>query len=169
MKPFCYVAILLLQLVVLFVQGQSNADSLLRIVQEDRRDTAEAKALNALGLSFARKDIQKSKSYYLQSMPISLNGGFIKPLSYSYAQLSMLYGDLGLIDSSYYYLTLLKKLGAANPSIKVNYLQAAGLYYKRQNKFKEAMPFMLEGLAMTRAELRTDSSVKAGLAWQGRC
>jgi len=160
MKPFRYVAIALVLMSALFVNGQTNTDSLLRIVQEDRRDTAEAKALNELASAISRTDMQQAKSYYLQSVQISQSGHFTRPLSVSYARLTNLYGDMGLIDSGSYYLTLLQKIVDADPYLRPNYVQAAGLFYKGQNKFKEALPFQLEAVNLARADVKTDSSVK---------
>ncbi|HVU58651.1 MAG TPA: sensor histidine kinase [Puia sp.] len=160
MKPFRYAVVALLLMTTLFVQGQTDTDSLLRIVQEHRRDTAEARALNELASAVLRTDMQQAKAYYLLSAEISRSGHFIRPLSNSYARLTNLYGDMGLADSGKYYLTLLKKIAEADPYLRANYVQAAGLFYKGQNKLKEALPFQLEAVSLARADVKTDSSVR---------
>src|SRR5438132_1253227 len=104
MKPSRYVMIVLLQAFVLFVQGQTNqtnTDSLLSIVREDRKDIEGARALNALAFTVARTDLQKAKSYLLQSVAISRNGNFTLPLSNAYVQLTERYQDIGLGDSAF--------------------------------------------------------------------
>jgi len=160
MKPFRYVPMVLLQTLVLLAQGQSNVDSLERIVREDRRDTSEARALNQLGAFFVRTDMQKAKSYWLRSVEVSQSGRLPVQLSVACGQLSQVYQDIGISDSALYYLTLMKKLAASDPSGREAFAQTAGLYYKKQSKYKEALPFMLEAMELARASAKTDSSVK---------
>jgi two-component system, NarL family, sensor histidine kinase UhpB len=144
--------IILIALNVCTLQGQSNViDSLLQVIAKHPRDTNEIKTLHRLSIEFMRKDINKAMSYLHQMITLAklLNTDF--GLSSGYSGLVGVHQNTGLLDSAQYYLDLMKVL-AQNPSNKkavTNYFSTAGLFYKNQGKFKEALPYLLEGLRLS--------------------
>ena len=169
MKRLRYLLAGLLQTLCFLAAGQTNpTDSLLRIVQENKRDMAEAKALNALAADYVRTDMGKAKECLYRSMGITVGADLPTQLSSSYAQMTSICQNIGQPDSAIYYLTLLEKLAEGRPTVRSNYVQAAGLYYKRQNNIKAALPFMLEALEMCAARTKTDPSVVNRTALAGQ-
>jgi two-component system, NarL family, sensor histidine kinase UhpB len=138
--------------------GQTKIDSLLRIVATHPRDTNEIKTLHRLGVEFMRKDVNKAKSYFHQEVTLAKSLRTDFGLSSGYSGLVGMHQNTGLLDSAQYYLDLMKLL-AQNPSNKkavTNYYSTAGLFYKNQGKFKEALPFLLEGLRLSKDGDKTD-------------
>jgi len=143
-----------------FATGQRPAtDSLLNVVRENRRDVGEARALLALANAYARTDLGKTKAYLYQAIELASASGLYLPLSAAYNQLVLYQQDLGRIDSASWFLDQLKKLSEVHPEFRGNYVQAAGLFYKRQQEFKTALPFLLEALDRSTAAAKADSSV----------
>jgi signal transduction histidine kinase len=135
-------------------------DSLLRIVKEHRKDTTEVKALNELGVEFSRKDITRQREYLYKGITLSkeLNTPLLTGF---YALMTTLQQSTGNNDSARYYLELLRTASAANPKNErmfINYNQTAGLFYKNSGQSKEALPYMLRTLEVTR-----DSTTRAGM------
>ncbi len=152
MKTLRFLLAGLYQTLFFVAAGQTNAtDSMLRIVQENKHDMAEARALNALAVDYARTDMGKAKACLYRSMEITVGADMPVQLSSSYAQMSTICENTGQPDSAAHYLNLLKKLAETSPSVRSNYVQAAGLYYKRQNNIKAALPYMLGGLKIAGA------------------
>jgi two-component system sensor histidine kinase UhpB len=73
-------------------------------------------------------------------------------------------------DSAKYFLSLVKRLAdeKACSVCESNYYSMAGLFYKIQGKYREALPFMLESLRLDKERVKTNPSVNArtGLAGQ---
>jgi two-component system, NarL family, sensor histidine kinase UhpB len=138
-------------------------DSLLRIVAKHPRDTNEIRALDYLSTEYMRKDIKKAKAYSYEHITLakSLNTDF--GMHAAYAGLVAMHQDTGNLDSARYYLDLLEKLSKQNPTnIKAasNFNNSAGLFYKNQGKYREALPFMLEGLRIMKGS--KDKTAYAG-------
>lgn len=139
--------------------GQTKViDSLQRFIEKHPRDTNEIKALHRLGIEFMRKDINKAKSYLYQEVALakSLTTNF--GLSSGYSGLVGVHQITGLLDSAQYYLDLMKILAqdVSNKKAVTNYFSTAGLFYKNQGKFKEALPYLLEGLGLSKNGDKTD-------------
>ncbi|HMH21088.1 MAG TPA: tetratricopeptide repeat protein [Puia sp.] len=141
--------ILLLGVSSSFAQAQVTViDSLRTIIQENKQDAEENKALNALASEYTRTDMAKAKTYLYMSIVLSGNLKNALLLSYAWSQMVTLQINTGRADSAQYYLLLLRKLaGASDQSgVKASYNFAAGLFYRKQGNFKEALPYMLECL-----------------------
>lgn len=139
--------------------GQTKViDSLQRFIEKHSRDTNEIKALHRLGIEFMRKDINKAKSYLYQEVALakSLTTNF--GLSSGYSGLVGVHQITGFLDSAQYYLDLMKILAqdVSNKKAVTNYFSTAGLFYKNQGKFKEALPYLLEGLRLSQNGDKTD-------------
>jgi two-component system, NarL family, sensor histidine kinase UhpB len=151
----------LIAILFITISGHSQTaviDSLLQVIANHPRDTNEIKTLNRLSTEFMRKDINKAKSYLYQLVTLAkaLNTDF--GLSSGYSGLVGVHQNTGLLDSALYYLDLMKIL-AQNPSDKnavTNYFSTAGLFYKNQGKFKEALPYLLEGLRLSKNGDKTE-------------
>ena len=169
MKCCRYLLVGVLQTLFFVAAGQTNAtDSLLRIVQENKRDMAEAKALNALASDYVRTDMGKAKECLHRAMDICAGADLPIQLGGAYALMTSICQNIGQPDSAIYYLTLLQKLSEGRPAVRSNYVQAAGLYYKRQSNIKAALPFMLEALEMCAARTKADPSVVNRTALAGQ-
>jgi two-component system sensor histidine kinase UhpB len=135
-----------------FCFGQSNKiDSLQRVIARHTHDTIEIKAISILAEEFQRKDMAKAKSYVFQQIELAkaLNTNF--GMSWAYLRLVSIYQNAGRLDSAQYYLLRLEALAKNNNDKKAfgNYAQAAGLFYKNQGKYKEALPFLLEAIELS--------------------
>src|SRR6185437_7475989 len=160
MKYFRPMLLLLLQALSMLVAAQPNAnDSLLDIIRQDRRDLSEARALNALAFNYARTDLAKAKGCLYRSIELASAGHFGVQLSAAYTQMVFCQQDVGQVDSAGVFLRLLKHLSDSDANLRSNYVQAAGLFYKRQQNFKAAMPFLLEALDRAKAAAAADPSV----------
>ena len=168
MKYLYYALPLLLQVFSLSVSGQPNPnDSLLGIIRADRRDVAEVRAINALAANYARTDMSKARALLYQSIDLASSSNFPLQLSAAYTQMVTLQQDIGQIDSAAWYLHLLKQLSESNPDLRLNYVQAAGLFYKRQQNFRAALPFLLESFDKAAAAAAADPSVVKRTAQAG--
>ena len=146
------------------------ADSLNKIIRENRLDKQEAVALNNMAIEYARSDMAKAKAYLYRSMDI---GGKIKNdtlLANAEAQMVTLQQNTGQKDSAMYFLQMLHQRSLKNPSplVRDDYNFTAGLLYKIQGNNKMALPFMQEAL---KSYIQTDKSIhstetRTGLAGQ---
>src|SRR3984957_18542300 len=161
-------ALLLLQAMSLFATGQSSAtDSLLNIVRQDRHDVAEAKALIALAGIYSRTDLPRTMAYLYQTVELASASKFNLQLSAAYNQLVSYHQDLGRTDSASWYLDQLRQLSEGHPEFRSNYVQAAGLFYKRQQNFTVALPFEQEALDKARSAASADPSIPKRTAEAG--
>src|SRR5437899_304635 len=85
-------------------------DSLLKIVQQDKKDVDENRALNTLASEYTRIDLAKAKAYLYASMHLATNLNNPISLSNAYAQMVMVQMNTGKPDSALYFLTALKIL-----------------------------------------------------------
>ncbi|CAN5799496.1 hypothetical protein BH11BAC3_BH11BAC3_12140 [soil metagenome] len=125
----------------------STIDSLQKIIDEGKIDLETNFALNNIAIEYTRIDIAKAKPYLYQAISVA---NVIKnnvTLANSYSQMITLQMNMGKKDSALHYLQLLKKLADdGSVKIKSSYNLAAGLFYKKQGNYKEAMPYLLECL-----------------------
>ncbi len=126
--------------------AQENSDSLEAIVKKNMRDVPTAQAFNLLASRHARKNPALSKEYAYRAMLIGNDLGHELTQSASLSIFISYYQNLGKVDSAGYYLEMLRSLaekaaGADHETVKGNYYSAAGLFYKRTGKLKEALPF----------------------------
>jgi two-component system, NarL family, sensor histidine kinase UhpB len=146
----------LLFIIFLFMAGVSHSqtsviDSLQKVVAMHSRDTNEIKALDLLGSEFMRKDMDKALFYSHQQIALAKSLGTDFGLSSAYAGLVALHQNAGLMDSAQFYLELLETLSKKNTTDKkasINYFNTAGLFYKTQGRYKEALPYLLEALRL---------------------
>lgn len=127
----------------------SVIDSLLLVVAKHTADTNEIRALDHLASEFMRRDMERAKKYSFQQITLSKSLGTHFGLSAGYAGLVAMYQGTGHTDSAKHYLTQLEALAQAFPADRkasVNYFNSAGLFYKTQGKYKEALPYLLEAL-----------------------
>lgn len=151
-----------LLLLVLSLTASSQVaenDSLLTIVRQDRRDKAEAMALISLAFYYTRTDMRRAIGYLHEAIAVAAASNIIPQLSNAYADLVIDEHDIGAKDSALFYLDKLRKLAEAYPNLRPSYTSAAGMYYKREQDFKAALPFLLETVALAEKEARADSSV----------
>ena len=138
---------------------QSVTDSLLTIVQQNKRDQADSRALNALAVVYSRSDLPKALACLHEAVDIGADPTLFVQLSASYDQLVVDKQDLGENDSALFFLNKLKRLSESHPDIRGNYTHAAGLYYKRLQDFKTALPFLQETMQAASNAAKADSSV----------
>ncbi len=151
--------------------AQSRAiDSLQRIIDEGHNDIENNKALNAIATEYTRIDMAKAKNYLYSSIHLA---GVLKNsilLSYAYSQMITIQMNTGKKDSAEYYLQLLKNLSSGDvpENVKANFNLAAGLFYKKQGNFKEALPYMIQSLTNYIAAEKKSPSVagKTSIAGQ---
>src|SRR5882757_8073417 len=140
MKRLRYLLPIILQAFVQFALGQPGAnDSLLKIIQEDRRDQAELSALNELAGNYLRTDLAKAKTCLYRAIELAGNGNFPIQLGSAYAQMVAIHQSTGLKDSATRYLHLLEKLSEKTPAARSTYVAAAGLFYRREKNLKAAL------------------------------
>jgi two-component system, NarL family, sensor histidine kinase UhpB len=125
-------------------------DSLTKVLNLGRHDTTEVKVLDLLSDEFARKDITKAKHFNEAALVLSRKLNYKHGISNAYAQYAITYVISGMTDSARYFLQQLKKFAEDNPSLgrTANYNFTAGLVYKNQGNFKEALPYMKEALRL---------------------
>jgi len=129
----------------------SVIDSLQQVLAKHSRDTNEIKTLDRLGSEFMRRDIEKAKAYAHQQIALAKALGTDFGLSSAYSGLVGMHQNTGRIDSALYYLSLLEALAknfSVDKKAPVNYANSAGLFFKNQGKFREALPYLLEALRL---------------------
>ena len=163
--------LLLLMMSIRSTYAQSHtADSLNKIIQDNRQDKQEASALNNMALEYARSDMAKAKTYLYRSLDIGAKINNDTLLANAEAQMVTLQQNTGHKDSAIYFLHQLHQLTLKNPStlVRDDYNFTAGLLYKIQGNNKMALPFMQETL---KGYIQTDKTIhstetRTGLAGQ---
>ncbi len=161
--------------VILAVPGttrsQSRAiDSLQHIIDEGRSDAETNRALNSIATEYTRIDMAKAKTFLYRSMRLA--GELKNPvlLSYAYSQMVTVQVNTGHVDSAQHYLNLLKTLSEGNvpENVKANFNLAAGLFYKKQGNFKEALPYMINSLNqyIISDKIKSDPGSRTSIAGQ---
>ncbi len=137
-----------------FSQAQKNVeDSLNNVIAQSKDDAEVAKAYNALGYEYTRKDVAKARAYFASAIVIGKRINNVQRLSSSYSALVYLFHNAGKPDSAEYYIDLVKNLAAqANESekdaISSNYYSVAALYYKKTGAAHRAIPFFEKGISL---------------------
>jgi two-component system, NarL family, sensor histidine kinase UhpB len=130
--------------------GQSHViDSLRQIVALQRHDTIELEALLSMANEYLRKDMAMAKRYSLEVAALADSPSKAKWLGAAYNYLVTVYQQTGKPDSARYFLALTTEIVKQNPGnlkMKYNYNQGAGLFYKNQGEYKQALPYMLDNL-----------------------
>ena len=124
-------------------------DSLQQIVSLQRHDTVELEALLTLANEYLRRDMSIAKRYSFNVVALADLPSETKWLSGAYNYLITVYQQTGKPDSAKYFLARTTEIIKQNPGnlrIKYNYNQAAGLFYKNQGAYKQALPYMLDNL-----------------------
>jgi two-component system sensor histidine kinase UhpB len=113
-------------------------------------------SLYNMSADFARKDIVKQKEFLYSGITVCKQRNSPK-LTNFYAMLMVSHQSAGSMDSARYYVDLLEKASTNDENSLLNYHQTSGLFYKNQGKSKDALPHMLQALALTK-----DSTNSAG-------
>jgi signal transduction histidine kinase len=124
-------------------------DSLQQIVALQRHDTVVLEALLNLSNEFLRRDMSMAKRYSFEIVGLADSPGEAKWLGGAYNYLITIFQQTGKPDSAKHFLALSKEITKQNPGnvkIQYNYNQAAGLFYKNQGEYKQALPYMLDNL-----------------------
>lgn len=131
-----------------FTQNQV-IDSLQQIVALQKHDTIELRALLSLANEFLRKDLSTTKRYCFEIIKYADSKSEVKWLGGAYNYLVSVYQQTGKPDSARHFLartTEITKRNPGNVKLKYNYNQSAGLFYKNQGEYKQALPYMLDNL-----------------------
>lgn len=123
-------------------------DSLKRIIEAGKNDLETSKSLNVLATEYTRTDLGKAKITLYTSIKLAKELKNPVTLSYAYAQMVAVQSNTGRTDSAQWYLQTLKELASGDvpENVKGSYYQAAGLFYKRQGNYKDALPVMVQSL-----------------------
>ena len=149
MSPVKIIFVFLLLLFFNKTFSQSRViDSLQKIIDEGKNDIEYNKALNSIATEYTRIDMAKAKLYLYRSMHLAAELKNDILLSYAYSQMVTIQMNTGKKDSAQYYLQLLKVFasGKVPDNVKANFNLAAGLFYKKQGNYKEALPYMINAL-----------------------
>jgi two-component system, NarL family, sensor histidine kinase UhpB len=150
---------LLLTIPLLFLlpaicHAQKNVeDSLNKVITEYKDEAEVARAYNALGYEYTRKDVARARMYFGKAVTIGKKIKNFKRISSSYSALVYLFHDIGMPDSALYYIDLVKSLAAqASESerdpLNSNYYTVAALYYKKTGALQKAIPFFEKAIAL---------------------
>ena len=149
MSPVKIIFVFLLLLFFNKTFSQSRViDSLQKIIDEGKNDIEYNKALNSIATEYTRIDMAKAKIYLYRSMHLAAELKNDILLSYAYSQMVTIQMNTGKKDSAQYYLQLMKVFASGNvpDNVKANFNLAAGLFYKKQGNYKEALPYMINAL-----------------------
>jgi two-component system, NarL family, sensor histidine kinase UhpB len=133
---------------------QAIEDSLNKVVADYKDEAEVARAYNALGYEYTRKDVAKARSYFGNAIIIGKKIKNFKRLSSSYSALVYLLHDAGKPDSAEYFISLVKNLveQAGSESEKIalnsNYYTVAALYYRKTGANQKAIPFLEKAIEL---------------------
>jgi two-component system, NarL family, sensor histidine kinase UhpB len=125
-------------------------DSLLQLANKHTGDTNEIRVLQRLGAEFMRKDTDRATRYVYQQISLARSLKTDFGLMSAYSDLVMIHQNTSNMDSAGYYLNRLEIVvkNSSNKKAGIEYARTAGLYYKNQGKYKEALPYLLEALRL---------------------
>lgn len=130
-------------------------DSLQQIVALQRHDTTELKVLLSLANEFLRKDLSMTKRYSFEIIAHADPQSEAKWLGGAYNYLVSVFQQTAKPDSARYFLSRAQEIAKQNPGnvkMQYNFNQSAGLFYKNQGEYKQALPYMLENLKLWKKE-----------------
>jgi two-component system, NarL family, sensor histidine kinase UhpB len=156
LNPFCVRSTCALAILLFLLSApiwapaqKSGADSLLRVVQLNNRDTSHVDALLLLANELTRSNTDKAKSYVFTALSLTRELDYAMGLSRCYNYLASIHQNTGNKDSAQVYLELYDELARQHPDdtrIQANYCQTRGLFLKNSGNYREALPFMLKAL-----------------------
>jgi signal transduction histidine kinase len=132
---------------------QSVEDSLNKVITAYKDEAEVARAYNALGYEYTRKDVAKARAYFASAIMLGKRINNVKRLSSSYSALVYLFHDAGQPDSAEYYIEMVKGLAAQaieseKDAVNSNYYTVAALYYKKTGALQKAIPFFEKAIAL---------------------
>jgi len=147
------------------VAQTSVIDSLQQLILLAKTDKEKARVMNLLAHEFMRTDQGKAKTILHGAISLAKGIKDARGLSSSYSSLITIHQNTGMIDSSVYYLALLKRLSddAIGPEmniIKENFNSTAGLFYKKSGNPKLALSYFKETVILS--EKDNDKVATAG-------
>jgi two-component system, NarL family, sensor histidine kinase UhpB len=151
-----WLKILLLSAISYTGNAQLSKDSLAAIISAQNYNLEELITYSRLASEYLRTDIQKTKSLCYQALPLANQLKAVVQQSSFYSLLITAHTNTGNSDSALYYLQLLKILAHQHPGefkVHFNYNSTAGLYYKRQGNYKNALPFMIKAAEISSKNL----------------
>src|SRR5688500_16051333 len=146
---------------------QSLIDSLESIIALNKNDVETGRALNTVSMELVRTDITKAKKYLWKAVEIGKSLNHARTLSAAYSLLITIYQNAAQIDSALFYLHSLKDLsekytGEDINVIQANYYSSAGLFFKKEGNYKEALTNFKQSLII--AERHGNKVFAAGQA-----
>ena len=132
--------------------NQAEVDSLVQIVELEKRDTNEAKILFELTYKYRRQDFEKAKEFGEEAIHLSDSLGWKKGLAFSYERLGFVYRDhLKLEESVAFFKKSLAEYQALNyKSGVISQRNALGMTYLDLGKFDESIEQYESGLELVR-------------------
>jgi signal transduction histidine kinase len=141
-----------------FVQAQqANLDSLESVIAFNKKDVGTGWALNTVSMELVRTDITKAKKYLWKAIDIGKSLNHARTLSAAYSLMITIYQNAAQIDSALFYLHSLKDLsekyiGEDINIIQGNYYSSAGLFFKKEGNYKEALNHFKKSLIIAERE-----------------
>ncbi|MGV3530206.1 MAG: tetratricopeptide repeat-containing sensor histidine kinase [Flavisolibacter sp.] len=142
------------------LHAQQASDSLLAIIKRNLSPDSVMKAYTFLASDLLRTDGGKAREYMHTAIILAKQYDRPDHLCGYYSILCSINVQAGVHDSATYYLNKMKMLAEENPelfTIQYNYNAAAGLYFKNQGRYKDALPFMLNAAKVSKKMNRRES------------
>lgn len=144
--------------------SQKNLEDSLQKVIATSTDGAElAKAYNALGYEYTRKDAAKARNYFQAAIDIARPINNFKRLSSTYSMLVYMMHDQGRPDSAEYFISQVKDLyeravSSEKDMIGSNYYTVAAMYYKRTGAYTQAIPYFEKSIELNKKTNNKEST-----------
>jgi two-component system sensor histidine kinase UhpB len=138
--------------------AQSPAiDSLKKVIALHKNTEEEGSSMNKLSSLLTRYDMNAAKYYSYKTIKLGSRFNSPRLLSTAYSQLVSIYYNTGMMDSSKFFLNETKLLAEKadiktqeGAKIRMNYNSSAGLFYKMEGNYKDALFFLLKALDLSR-------------------
>jgi signal transduction histidine kinase len=136
---------------------QSYLDSLESVIALNKKEVGTGWALNTVSMELVRTDITKAKKYLWKAIDIGKSLNHARTLSAAYSLMITIYQNAAQIDSALFYLHSLKDLSEKNTGediniIQGNYYSSAGLFFKKEGNYKEALNYFKKSLIIAERE-----------------